>query len=183
MSREPYDEEPWEETGPLDDEGLTQHVDLWLLDARPERYDTSDKEWLSGVVDKVAREYLRRTDLQEVVHQAAQRLVHAREGQATQRGNRFLRKIAAEGTLPAEWGEGEDWRQVLAHGLRMPLSLGGQRVCIGAAGKPDLRQWLLEREQQREKRQATETATDKGALLLIGWVERQGVDRVDDLRK
>jgi len=183
MTHEPYDEETWDQAGPLDDEGLAQHVDLWLLDARPERYDTSDKTWLSGVVDKVVHEYMRRSDLQEVVHGAAERLVHHREGQATQRGNRFLRKIAHEGTLPAEWGDGDDWRQVLAHGLRMPLSLGGQRVCIGAAGVADLKQWVLEREKQREKRQATETATEQGALLLMAWAERQGVDRVDDLRK
>lgn len=177
-----FDDESWDDGEP-DDKGLSHLIDLWLSDDRPERYHSEEKEWMDGVVGKVAASLKGRADRDEVIHEAARRRVYAREGQATRRANRVLRDIAEKGALPLGWGEGDGWREALAPILSMPLSLPEKvRVRLGACNDRDLEQWMFERIREEDKRRLAEAAAREGARLLIEWIRAQQVHRFDDLR-
>lgn len=174
-----YTEEPWDEIDSHEDKELNHIVDELLNEARPDRYFTRDRSWMDGIVQAVAEELERRPN---ETSEAARRLVHQREGQATKSANRALRRIAQEGTLPIGWGVGEAWEQIRADLLSPPLSINGERVRLGAAGPDDLFLWRQVREREAEKRLGAEAETWKGADLLIEWARQQGVQRVEDLR-
>lgn len=174
-----YHEEPWDEIDSQDDKELNQLIDEALNNARPDRYFTRDRSWMDDVVQMAAEELERRPN---EASEAARRLVHRREGQATQSANRVLRNIARAGTLLPGWGVGEAWERIRTDYLSLPLSVGGERVRLGAASPDDLGLWRQVRERDAEKRLSAEAETWKGADLLIEWVRAQGVQRVEDLR-
>jgi len=174
-----YTEEPWDEIDPHEDKELNHLVDDLLNKARPERYFTRDRSWMDDIVQAVTEELARRPN---EAGEAARRLVHQREGQATKSANRALRRIAQEGTLPVGWGIGQAWEQIRADLLSAPLSIGGERVRLGAASPDDLSMWRKVRERDAEKRLGAEAETWRGADLLIRWAREQGVQRVEDLR-
>ncbi|MCY0957728.1 hypothetical protein [Streptomyces sp. H27-H5] len=174
------DEEAWAE-GEADDEAeLNLLVDSRLNRARPDRYLARDREWMDGIVEEVAAELNRHP--RQVVLDAARRLVHHREGQATRSANRLLRTVAQTGVLPLGWGVGETWEVIRTDLLSRPLSISGERVRLGAAAAHDLDSWSALRELEAAKRNDSERETWAGARLLGSWVRRQGVSRVDDLR-
>jgi hypothetical protein len=170
-----YDEEPWDEIDSHEDKELNHLIDELLNEARPDRYFTRDRSWMDDIVQVVADELERRPN---EAGEAARRLVHQREGQATKSANRALRRIAQEGTLPIGWGT----EQMRADLLSPPLSINGERVRLGAASPSDLRLWRQVREREAEKRLGAEAETWKGAELLEVWSQEQGVQRVEDLR-
>lgn len=172
-------EEPWDEIDPHEDMGLNHLIDGLLNGARPDRYYTNDRRWMDNIVQTVAEELERRPS---EASEAARRLVHQREGQATKSANRALRRIAQEGTLPIGWGNGRPWEQIRADLLSPPLSINGERVRLGAASPDDLFLWRQVRERDAEKRLSAEAETWRGADLLIRWAREQGVHRVEDLR-
>lgn len=174
-----HDDEPWDEIASQEEKELNEIIDDALNAARPDRYFTRDRSWMDGVIQLAAEELERRPS---EAADAARKLVHGREGQATQSANRVLRKIAQEGTLLPGWGVGETWERIRADYLSLPLSIGGERVRLGAASPNDLKLWRQVRERDSEKRMGAEHETWKGADLLIEWVEQQGVQRVEDLR-
>lgn len=174
-----YDEEPWDEITSHEDKELNHLIDEMLNEARPDRYFTRDRSWMDDIVQAVAEELERRPS---EASEAARRLVHQREGQATKSANRALRRIAQEGTLPIGWGAGEAWEQIRVDLLSPPLSINGERVRLGAASPGDLRLWRQVREREAEKRLSAEAETWKGAELLEVWSQEQGVQRVEDLR-
>lgn len=174
-----FDEEPWDEIGSQEEKELNQLIDEALNAARPDRYFTRDRSWMDGVVEMVAEELERRP--RELADDARKR-VHQRDGVATQSANRVLRNIAQAGTLLPGWGLGESWERIRADYLSLPLSIGGERVRLGAASPDDLGLWRQVRERDAEKRMDAERETWEGADLLIKWVREQGVQRVEDLR-
>lgn len=174
-----YDEDPWDEIDSHEDKELNHLIDEALNQARPDRYFTRDRSWMDDVIQMTAEELERRPN---EASEAARRLVHRREGQATQSANRVLRNIARAGTLLPGWGIGEAWDQIRADYLSLPLSIGGERVRLGAASPDDLSLWRQVRERDAEKRLSAEAETWKGADLLIEWAREQGVQRIEDLR-
>lgn len=173
---ESWDEEP-------DDKELSHLIDRWLSDVRPERYHSERKGWMDGVVDKVAASLRDRDDRDQVIYEAARRRVYTREGQATRRANKVLRDIAKKGALPLGWGDGDEWREVLAPILSLPLSLPEKkRVRFGSASDRDLEQWMFERIRQEDKRRLAEAEAREGARLLIEWLRSQDVNKIENLK-
>jgi hypothetical protein len=158
-----------------DDKGLNQLIDEWLSEERPERYDAETKDWMDPVVEQVATELSRRPR-EDVVRDNAQRRVYQREGIATKTANRILRDIADSGQLPLEFEEDPLGR------LRLPLSIDRQRVRFGAASAEDLKEWELENSREQDKRDQAQIESREGSRLLRGWMQEQGVHRVEDLR-
>lgn len=181
MTYEPFDDEPLTDETP-DDKELTDLIDLWLSDDRPERYDATDKDWMDDAVEKATEQLKRRPNADEVIHDAARRRVYQREGQATKTANRNLRNIAKTGALPLGWGEGDDWKSFLADVLNRPLSIAHMRVRFGAASATDLEQWELENAREEDKRRLAQIETREGARLLADWLRKQGAQRVEDVR-
>lgn len=172
-----YDEENCLED-PRDVE-LNLLVDQSLNRLRPKRYFTNDRTWLNPVVELVIDELQQRP--QDIRDLAVKKVV-AREGQATRGANHLLRKIAQAESLSSTWGVAESWKLIRAELLSLPISLsGGERVRLGAATAGDLRKWIDIRKNEAERRAHAEHEAWNGAELLAQWVERQGVDYVEEL--
>jgi hypothetical protein len=166
-----------------DDKELSQLIDEWLASERPERYDSTDKEWMSAVIVKARDALKARREDDDVIAESARRLVHQREGQATKRANRVLRNISRTGQLPLDWGQGDNWRMLLFETLSLPLAIDKKRVRFGAASASDLDQWELENAREEDKRKLAQIESRRGAKLLADWVRSQGAGRVEDLRR
>lgn len=177
-----FDDELWNDEGNPDDKELNQLIDEWLSNDRPERYDSGDKEWMDNVVAKTIESLNNRPDHEEVISDAARRRVYQREGQATKRANKVLRNIAETGALPIGWGEGGEWKAFLVDVLSPPLSIGRQRVRLGAASPSELEQWVLENVREEDKRRTAQASSREGARLVADWERAQGVQRFEDLR-
>ena len=160
---------------------LSQLIDEWLAADRPERYEEEDKQWMEATVTKARDALLDKPDRDQVVEEAARRMVRHREGQAIKRSNAELRKIATRGALPLGWGDGDNWMMMLFDLLHLPLSIGGKRVRLGVAGADDLEQWELENAREGDREQALRIEARKGARLLAAWIRQQGRRTVEDL--
>lgn len=141
-----------------------------LLDAaRPDRYDPTDKTWMSPVVDMVADCIL----IEEARSIAAVRLVSVAEATATKGTNRLLREIAETGAWPLDWFDAMRW----------PLAVeAGERVALRAASAEDFRKFAA-----RERRAASLDFTSRnesceGALFVADAMEAQRVERAFDLQ-
>jgi hypothetical protein len=161
---------------------LSQLIDEWLAADRPERYEEDDKQWMEAAVEKARDHLLDLPEREEVIEEAARRMVRHREGQAIKRSNGELRKIATRGALPLGWGDGKNWRIMFFDLLHLPLSIGGKRVRLGIAGADDLEQWELENAREGDREQSLRIEARKGARLLAAWIRHQGQRVVEDLR-
>ncbi len=165
-----------------DEPDLDPQIDQWLADVRPERYPTrSAKEWMDPVVDKVQGILSERAH-DEAIRQSAQRRVRFREGQANRKANSFIRRIALDGQLPIGWGEGETWKALQGGHLRMPLTIGDEKVRVGAADTTDLYDGVLLSQKRSDDLLAANEQLILGLSLLITWMQEQRVKRVEDLR-
>jgi hypothetical protein len=111
-------------------EDLNGHIDLLLARYRPDRYDAADKTWR----DPVYAEISTLIPAAQAKAVAAQQIVDQRETQATKKANRLLRKIGQDKQWPLDWMDCGD----------MPISVGGQRICLRAAQAQDLVQWAID---------------------------------------
>jgi hypothetical protein len=171
-----------EEPDNVTDKQLGQLIDEWLADARPERYDEDDKDWMDPVIKKARKALLQYRTTDQAITDAAKRRVREREGQAVKRTHNELRKIAEHGALPLGWGDGDDWKKLFAELLHLPLKIGGQRVRLGVASPTDLDQWQIENLREQDDDQLRRINARKGARMLAEWEIAQQVRRVEDLR-
>lgn len=162
---------------------LNQSIDAWLAEDRPERYDPAERGWMGRTIAKAVRALKDRDDRDQVIEEAARRLVVQREGQASKSANRILRNIAESEALPLGWGEGETWKHLRAEVLSLPLSIAKRvRIRLGAISPAELEQWELENAREEDKRRIAQITARKGARLLAEWSRTQKVQRVEDLR-
>lgn len=180
MTEEPFEEGP-DPDETVTDKELNQLIDDLLAQARPERYDADEKEWMESVVAPVRKELQRQKSADDVALDAAKRRVYQREGLATKRTNKILRDIAETGQLPIGWGEG-DWLAFLFDILHLPMSIARRRVRFGAASAADLVAWELESAREQDKRNKAEAASREGARFLADMLDRQHAQRIEDLR-
>lgn len=180
MTEEAYEYGP-DADEEISDKEINALIDDLLAQHRPERYEADEKDWMGPVVVRVVKELQRQKSADEVALDAAKRRVYQREGQATKRANKELRKISETGQLPFGWGEG-DWRTFLYDILHLPMSIARQRVRFGAASAADLTDWELESAREQDKRNKAEAAAREGARILAEMLDRQNVRRVEDLR-
>ncbi len=171
-----------EEPDNVTDKQLGELIDQWLADARPERYDDEDKDWMDPVIEKAKRALLQYRTTDEAIADAAKRRVREREGQAVKRTHSELRKIAEHGSLPLGWGDGDDWKILYYDMLHLPLKIGSGRVRLGAASPTDLEQWQVENYREEDEDKLRRIASRKGAKMLADWALAQHVKRVEDLR-
>lgn len=165
------------------DTDLNQSIDVWLSEDRPERYDPADRNWMSRTIAKAVQVLKDREDSDQVIEEAARRLVIQREGQASKSANRILRNIAESEALPIGWGEGDTWQHLRDEVLSLPLSIAKRvRIRMGAISPAELEQWELENAREEDKRRLAQIAARKGARLLAEWSRLQKVQRVEDLR-
>lgn len=179
---EDFDVEPEEPDETVTDKQLGHLIDGWLADARPERYDEEDRDWMEPVFDKAREALLQCQTTEQAITDAARRRVRGREGQAVKRTHKELRNIAEMGQLPFGWGDGEDWKKYFFELLHLPLKIGGERVRLGVASGEDLTQWQLENSREGDEDQLRRINARRGAQLLAEWQSAQQVRRVEDLK-
>lgn len=171
-------EEP-QEDDPSEDE-LT--VDEMLNNARPERYDLEDQEWMEPIVRKHRDHLLQKQSAEEIAEDLARKDVHTREGVATQKLNTLLRRFK-DGEFPLGFGETEDWKAFYAAYLDAPLLIGRDKVRFGIASAEDLDDWVLEKQRAGEREQERRKETIDGAEWLAAALREQSADRVEDFRR
>lgn len=179
---EDFEVEPEELDESVTDKQLSHLIDGWLADARPERYEGDDQEWMEPVFDKAREALLQCQTREQAIADAARRRVRGREGQAVKRTHKELRSIAETGQLPFGWGEGDDWKKYHFELLQLPLKIAGERVRLGSASGEDLTQWQLENSREGDEDQLRRISARRGAQLLADWQAAQQVRRVEDLR-
>jgi hypothetical protein len=172
---EPFEEEPEE---PTPDE-LT--IDELLAQERPERYDLDDQEWMEPVVRK-ERDRLLQDAAEQVAEEYARRLVHTREGVATQGLNTLLRRFK-DGQFPLGFGDGDDWKKFYRPYLRAPLLIGTKKVQFGVATPQDLDEWIAEKVKAGEREQVRRAEAIDGATTIVTALREQRVGRVEDFRR
>lgn len=177
-----FEDQPEDLDESVTDKQLSHLIDVWLADARPERYAGEDREWMQPVFDKARDALLQCQTREQAIADAARRRVRAREGQAVKRTHKELRSIAETGQLPLGWGEGDDWKKCHFELLQLPLKIAGERVRLGAASGEDLTQWQLENSREGNEDHLRRLSARRGAQLLANWQAQQRVRRVEDLR-
>lgn len=178
------DEQPDEPTEVTDKE-LNTLIDMWLSDARPERYEVDETDWMEPVFKK-ARTKLTERSNDDVIADAARRRVKDREGRAVQRMHGELRRLV-QGEVPLGWpAPGEEWtedgKKRLAELLHLPLKIGPNKVQFGTMSAEDWQKWRLD--SQRVTDEANQRAIDERrmAVRLQELTEAQGVSRTDQIR-
>lgn len=182
MTDEWLGDEPEEPDDSITDKQLGQLIDEWLAEARPERYDEDEKEWMEPVDDKAREALLRYRTADQAITDAAKRRVRAREGLAVKRTHSWLRNIAETGQLPLWWGEDDDWKRLYREELSLPLKIAGKRVRLGVASFNDLEQWESENRREQDEDDMRRILSRKGARMLAEWQLSQHVQRTEDLR-
>jgi hypothetical protein len=165
----------------LDERGLADQIDDWLTDERPERYDTEDRDWMLSVVDKVVK-VLEEEPHDEVIRNAARRLVSGREAQASQKINRLLRSMAETGQLPLWWFDTPEWTIIYAATLHLPVKIAKHKVRFGAMTDADWEEFVIEHKREEDEINATREMTRNGGVLLANLIREQKVRRTEDLR-
>lgn len=134
-----------------------EQIDALLDQHRPDRYDVEDHAWRAPVVAAVAQ----RMPIRQAQQVAAERLVGDREGRATRSVNSLMRRVARERQWPLP-----DLANDL---LRRPMSIGAERVCLGAAMARDFEQWAID-----ERRDAAQDFTARSeACDGAEWIARE----------
>lgn len=181
-----FEEEPEEPTTVTAKE-LAAQIDRWLDDARPERYEEGDDEWMEPVFKK-ADDFIRQhMNADERISSDARRSVRAREGQAVKSAHAELRKIA-RGEVPLGWpAPGEDWtpewKARLSDLLHLPLKVGGGgKVQLCVMSPQDWRDWRLESQRVGDEDQKRRIEERLGAEKLETLGTQQGVSRTDEIR-
>jgi hypothetical protein len=148
-------------TSPLDDSWAEYHaeIDRRLDEVRPPRAGVGETDWREPVYGWARNHIPNEPDL---VRRTAKRVVDLREGEATKRGNVFLRA----------YGHGQqmlDWAMLGA----LPIKVGEVRVRFDAATPEDLEDAarLLER---NAKRQYDEEVLLVGVMRDIARDARRG---------
>jgi hypothetical protein len=147
-------------------EGLNEHIDELLATHRPDRYDAADKSWRDPVYAAVGKLIPTR----EAIAVAAQQIVDQRETQATKRANRLLRKIGQDKQWPLDWMDCGD----------MPISVGGERICLRAAQPEDLQQWAIDERRDAAQDFAARHQACEGAEWLAGAMRVEGYQLLGD---
>lgn len=180
MSEYAEEFDPGQEDETVDDKALTALIDEWLTDARPERYDRADKDWMDAIIDKAAF-ILEERPTREIARDAARRRVNGRETQAARQTARLFRQIAKAQQLPLWWG-GENDQEAARYYFRLPVILGEARVRLGVLSGPDLESYIADHAAQRDREVISREATINGAALVLELVLQQNVRRAEDLR-
>lgn len=134
-----------------------EQIDLLLDQHRPDRYDVDDHTWRAPVVAVVAQQM----PIRQAQQVAAERLVGDREGRATRSVNSLMRRVARERQWPLP-----DLADDL---MRRPMSIGAERVCLGAAQARDFEQWAID-----ERRDAAQDFSARSeACDGAEWIARE----------
>jgi len=178
-------EEP-DEPNNVSDKELAALIDQWLAEARPERYDVEEDDWMESVIEKARDKLVESQTVDDAFLKAARRRVRDREGQAVKRMHAELRKIA-EGKTPLGWPtEGEDWteenKRILFELLHLPLKVGAEKVQFGAMSREDWRNWRLESQRLGDEEMARRIAERRAAERIESLEIEQGTDRTDSIR-
>lgn len=166
------------------DEADEFDIDRLLDSERPDRYEADDHEWMEPVVRKL-RDKLLEQSPEQVAEDAARRLVHIREGVATQRLNKLLRRFK-DGEFPLGFGQdGEeyDWKEAYGQYLLAALLIGGHKVRFGAAAGADIDEWILEQERADARSNTRRAERLAGARVISAALWEQGDVRVEDVRR
>lgn len=187
MNYEPPDGYDFEDEADLEvsEKSLTQQIDIWLAEARPERYLSTEKDWMDAVVDRAVDEIRRLSTPRKTAEELARRRTYQREGIATRQSNRVLYDIGRTGQLPLWWCDTPDWRAVHFEYLHAPVAVCARRklrVRFGAVTAEDWGEWITEHDREAEKRREAEEKARGGAEWLLSLLRQQRRDRTEDLR-
>lgn len=165
------------------DQHISQLIDEWLNDARPERYEYRERDdWMEEVYEKAAAA-LQEWPPQHVARDQARQLVRRHESDAGRRAFRFIRNLLLDGQVPLGWdGSSDEWRALCAGDLRLPLKIDKVRVRIGTASATDLKEWITAQLDLQTAKWAEFEMARNNVEWLIQQMHEQGVSRVEDLR-
>lgn len=156
-------------------------VDELLDQERPERYDKDDQEWQEPVVRKI-RDRLLEDSAERIAEEYARKLVHTREGVATQGLNTLLRRFK-DGQFPIGFGEGGNWKTFYLAHLLAPLLIGRNKVRFGVATPADFDEWVAEKKRAGEREQLRRAEAIDGAEWLATALRDQRAARTEDFRR
>lgn len=142
-------------------EDLNAYIDEQLDRYRPDRYDIGDDTWRRQIYADI-EQWVPEIEAKRI---AAKQIVDQREGSATRKANALLRDIGKTEQWPLDWMDYVD----------RPISVGGERVRLGASSSNDFRQWAID-----ERRRAAQDSTARfmaceGAEWVADSIDGYGV--------